>query len=232
MNALGRENVAISNFNMTEIAQMLSDYVCRMEDKERHTEAACKEVDNFDICCMSEFPNNVRLQKLMLDKMMDCAVEFEESGFIAGFQTAVALLLGKEEILPQPTQITSHEEEKRLHVAISKPQKASEACIGCITSLQIAELFGHRNQKVISRIEERILPYLDKDSRAYFEKVDGVNIQNKPVTFYKMNRVACQMYLDLMESKKSTFVNIAGGYAKLQELMERVFPTDRIAVTA
>ena len=75
-----------------EIAQMFSDYVGRMQDKERHTRSACKEVDNFDTCCASEFPNNVRLQNLMYEKMMDAAVEFEESGFIAGFKTAVAII--------------------------------------------------------------------------------------------------------------------------------------------
>ena len=67
-------------FSDTELAQMFSDYVNRMQGEERHTAAACKEVDDFDTCCQSEFPNNVRLQGLMWDKMMNAAVEYEESG--------------------------------------------------------------------------------------------------------------------------------------------------------
>ena len=71
------------------IAQMFHDYVERMEDKERHTQAACKEVDEFDACCSSEFSNDVRVQNLLYEKMMNVAVEFEESGFLAGFQVAM-----------------------------------------------------------------------------------------------------------------------------------------------
>ena len=88
--------IDIDKLSDAEIAQLFSDYVTRMEDMERHTKAACKEVDAFDLCCVSEFPRNIRLQNLMYDKMMNCAVEFEESGFIAGFRTAVALLNGQE----------------------------------------------------------------------------------------------------------------------------------------
>ena len=49
-------------FSDTELAQMFSDYVNRMQGEERHTAAACKEVDAFDTCCQSEFPNNAKLQ--------------------------------------------------------------------------------------------------------------------------------------------------------------------------
>lgn len=221
---------AVVNLSTYEIAQMFSDYVERMQDTERHTEAACKEVNEFDTCCSSEFPNNRRLQMLMYDKMMDCAVEFEESGFIAGFQTAVALLIGQEEISSENIHITTNEEEKEEHEPIRTPKRASDFT-DCITSLQIASLFGNRNHKVIERIEKQILPKTDDESKAYFEKIEGVNIQNKPVTFYKMNRAACQMYLDLMEPKRNTFVNIAGGYAKLKELMEKVFPVEIRAIS-
>lgn len=102
----------------------------------------------------------------------------------------------------------------------------------CITTKQIAEMFETTNFKVVRRVENQILPYLDKESKAYFRKVEGVNVQHKPVTFYKLNKVACQQYLKQMEPKKKNFVNIAGGYAKMQELMEKVFPTENRVVMA
>lgn len=224
-----------SKLSNTEIAQMFSDYVNRMQDTERHTEAACKEADAFDLCCSSEFPNNVRLQNLMWEKMMNVAVEFEESGFIAGFKTAMAFLSGQEEYLFQPTQISTLEEEKSLHKAVNEPQEevimVDTANKDCITTKQIAEMFETTNFKVVRRIEKQILPHLDAESKKYFDKVVGKNIQHKPITFYRLNKAACQLYLKEIEPKRKNFINIAGGYAKLQELMEMVFPAEVRVVT-
>ena len=102
----------------------------------------------------------------------------------------------------------------------------------CITTKQIAEMFETTNFKVVKRIESQIFPYLDEESKKYFQKVDGVNVQHKPVTFYKMNKAACKIYLKAVETKKKNFINIAGGYAKLQELMEKVFPAEKIMILA
>ena len=93
-------------------------------------------------------------------------------------------------------------------------------------------MFETTNFKVVKRIENQIFPYLDEESKKYFQKVDGVNVQHKPVTFYKMNKAACQIYLKALETKKKNFINIAGGYAKLQELMEKVFPAEKIMILA
>ncbi len=87
-------------YSDTEIAQMFSDYVTRMEDRPRHTGAALKEADAFETYCESEFPRNVRLQVQLFNRMMDTAVEYEESGFIAGFKTAMALMSGDDGFLP------------------------------------------------------------------------------------------------------------------------------------
>lgn len=239
-------NIDITRFSDTEIAQMFSDYVGRMQDTERHTKAACKEVDAFDVCCSSEFPQNIRLQNLMYDKMMSTAVEFEESGFIAGFKTAMALLSGQEELLPKPTQISTPEVEKSQHEAVndaqvtanSKPIYAPDINsnfieeAGVINTKQIADMFETTNFKVVRRIENQILPYLDETTKNYFVKVEGHNIQHKPTVFYKLNKTACTLYLKEMEPKRKNFVNIAGGYAKLQELMQKVFPTEKCPLPA
>lgn len=234
--------VDITSLSATEIAQMFSDYVERMQDQERHTEAACKEVEAFDLCCASEFPRNIRLQSIMYDKMMNCAVEFEESGFIAGFQTAVALFSGKEEVLQEPTQIPTPEPPKRLPEAITKPkgkefrenppEDANFAKDGYVKSTQIAEMFGQTNYKVVKRIEDLILPYCSEDLKKHFIKVDGYNIQHKRCVFYKLDDIACRLYIKEIEPKKSTFVNIAGGIAKLEELLQRMYPTEKIALPA
>lgn len=74
------------------IAELFCEYVRSMEDKPRHTAAAKTEADMYEQFCVSVFPNNVRLQIELYDKMMNVAVEFEESGFIAGFKTAMEIL--------------------------------------------------------------------------------------------------------------------------------------------
>lgn len=217
----------------TEIAQMFADYVTRMEDRERHTGAAVKEADAFDTFLESEFPRNIRLQTNLYDRMMNTAVEYEESGFIAGFKTAMALLSGQEELLPAPTQITTPKAETSQQEAVTKTKEEPMAMENFITTIQIAELFGQRNDKVCARIEKRILPFLDNTSKAMFEKKCGrTKAYYKPAEYYKMNQAACKMYLDVVEPGKAKFINIAGGYAKLQELMQNVFPAEEVPFPA
>lgn len=218
------------------IARLFCDYVTNMEDKPRHTVKADLEVGIFDQFCAGAFPHNIRLQNGLYDKMMNVAVEYEESGFVAGFRYAVTLLSSQEQTLSEAEQIPTYEAEQTVQEAVKGSQNELQMIdsIGndCITTKQIAEMFETTNFKVVSRIEQQILPYLDQESKKFFCKVEGVNVQHKPVTFYKLNRAACQLYLKAMEPKRKKFINIAGGYAKLQELMETVFPSDIRTVMA
>ena len=243
--------VDVNRFNTTEIAQMFSDYVGRMQDTERHTKAACKEVEAFDLCCSSEFPYNYRLQSLMYEKMMNCAVEFEESGFIAGFQTAVVLLFGQNEPFSIPTQIPKAEQKRTLLEVVANPKEDGKEPKSpvefrknpsemanfiddseYIKSTQIAEFFETSNFKVVRRIENLILPYCDSEQKKHFIKIDGYNIQHKKCVFYKLDSVACKLYLKELEPKRKSFVNIAGGYAKMQEVMQKMFPTEKVHLPA
>lgn len=79
-------------FTEDMIQGMFRDYVDSMVDKERHTKVACEEVANFDTYCREAFPTDITTQREMYDRMMDVAVEFEESGFIAGFMWALSLV--------------------------------------------------------------------------------------------------------------------------------------------
>lgn len=96
---------------------------------------------------------------------------------------------------------------------------------GCITTKQIAELFSTSNFKVVRRIDERIMPYLDSETRKNFQLVRGFNSQHKKTTFYRLNRTACELYLEEI-SKYKKLVNIAGGCGAMQELVAKVFPAD------
>lgn len=250
------------NLSDTEIAQMFSDYVTRMEEKERHTGAAVKEADAFDTFLESEFPRNVRLQVNLYDRMMNTAIEFEESGFIAGFKTAMALMSGNDDLFPKPIETgvktaqeqdlstkpnkSTHKVETRQHEAANDVQATGKSKPiyapainsnfieedGVINTKQIADMFETTNFKVVRRIEKQILPYLDETTRKYFIKVEGHNIQHKTTVFYKLNKTACNLYLKEMEPKRKNFVNIAGGCAKLQELMQKVFPSERVPLPA
>ena len=78
-------------FTEDMIQGMFRDYVDSMVDKERHTKVACEEVANFDTYCRETFSTDITTQRELYDRMMDVAVEFEESGFIAGFKWALSL---------------------------------------------------------------------------------------------------------------------------------------------
>ena len=84
-------------FTEDMIQGMFRDYVDSMVDKERHTKVACEEVANFDTYCRETFPSNITMQRELYDRMMDVAVEFEESGFIAGFKWALSLAKGTDQ---------------------------------------------------------------------------------------------------------------------------------------
>lgn len=122
-----------------------------------------------------------------------------------------------------------------MHEAVSSSQRlpnVDDVVEFRITSKQIAEMFESTNAKVVRRIDRMIVPMIDSDSRNGFEKYNGVNVQNKPITFYRLNRAACEMYLNLMEPKRKRYVAIAGGCSKLEDLMRKVFSAEKSAVPA
>lgn len=212
-------------FNDKAIQQLFFQYVESCQDKERHSAEAVRCAEVFDDFCSRHIEGGMLKKIEAYTKMTDVAVEFEEDGFKAGFKMAMNLLLAQELDLSADTQNTTDEARESRHEATNGSNEGSKMkCF--ITSLQIAELFQTPNHKVIRRIEERIMPLLDEDSKAMFKKASGKNSQNKEVTFYKLNQAACMMYLEIMEPKKTQFINIAGGYAKLQELMQSTFRTE------
>lgn len=224
------------NLDNAAISKLFKDYVSSTENRSRHTAAAEMEVELYTAYCDGAFPHNIRLKNGLYEKMMNVAVEYEESGFIAGFLYAKAILSGQEDRFNMSWQNPSKDVEKSPHKAVKGSYKELPRLDitgkDFITSKQIADMFDTSNGKVVARIEKQILPYLDEESKTFFCKVDGINTQHKPVKFYKMNRAGCSIYLKTVEPKKKSFINIAGGYAKLQELMDKVFPPDiRIATT-
>lgn len=76
----------IKNLSDEQLSQYFKEYVESMQCKERHTDIACEEVDAYDSMLSSIFPNDIRVQMMLYDKMMDVSVEYEESGFIAGYR--------------------------------------------------------------------------------------------------------------------------------------------------
>lgn len=77
--------------NYKAICEEFYKYVMSMEDKERHTKEACEEAEQFDKLCMDKLPDDGESQVMLFTKMMDTAVEYEKSGFIAGFRIAFGL---------------------------------------------------------------------------------------------------------------------------------------------
>ena len=73
-------------YNVGAIQKMFHDYVEETGGKPRHTQEANYEVSLYRQFIEGAFPSNSTIQDGLFDRMMSCAVEFEESGFIAGFR--------------------------------------------------------------------------------------------------------------------------------------------------
>ena len=223
------------------ISKMFGDYVDSTNGKERHTAAAVRDYDSFADYVENETRSSDAVKNDLLEKAMDFAVEYEESGFIAGFRWAVMLFL--QDSSEPPVEAPERDSEPPVRKVQPEPTRAvpelsmprlrdvdNDLCVdkpvaGCITTKQIAEIFRTTNFKVVRRIDERIMPYIDSETRKNFTMVRGFNSQHKSTTFYRMNRVACELYLEEI-SKYKRLVNIAAGCGALQELIAKVFPTE------
>lgn len=213
-----------------EIAQMFSDYVTRMEERPRHTKAAIKEAEAFDTFCESEFPRNIRIQTQLFDRMMNTAVEYEESGFIAGFKTAMALLSGQKELLPASSNISLSEPQKAQHEAVTNSQcynKCLEKSEKYIDTTQIAKMFGRTNWKTCRTINNSILPFLTDEEKKDFVMDTIRDRYKKEQVIYKLTLQGCKKFLELCESPKfNVYASFSKGAALLKQEMEKVWCSD------
>lgn len=239
--------VDATKLSSMEIAQIFSDYVGRMEDWERHTKAACKEVDSFDVCCSSEFPDNVRVQNVMYEKMMNVAIEFEESGFIAGFKTAMALMTGDDGLLPMPAGIENREEagkaQKQVlpappynsspkeetipHAAVTKPQ-CENHCQNdpekYIDTTQIAKILGRTNWKTVRTINNSLIPFLSDEEKRDFIQGTKRDRHKKEQIIYKLTLEGCRKFIEMCESEQfRMYANFVKGAEILRQEVEKVW---------
>lgn len=248
---MGKDNViACEMYSETEIAQMFSDYVARMEDKPRHTWAAVREAEEFDLYCESEFPRNVRVQNCLFERMMNVAVEYEESGFIAGFKTAMALLTNDDRLLPVPAEMkrqecsgkgqeqdflpgtnnSTLEAEKRHPAAVTNAQ-CNPLCPDenekYIDTTQIAKMFGRTNWKTCRTISKSIIPFLTDEEKKDFIVAKKRDLHKKEQDIYKLTLRGCKKFLELCESPQfSLYANFSEGAELLKQEMERTWCGD------
>lgn len=209
---------------------MFSDYVTRMEDRPRHTKAALKESDAFDTFCESEFPRNVRIQAQLFDRMMNAAVEYEESGFIAGFKTAMALLSGQEEFLPEQSNISPPEPEKWQNKAVPDAQcdmQCPDEPEKYIDTTQIAKMLGRTNWKTCRTINNSILPFLTDEEKKWFVVGKIRDRHKKEQVIYKLTLQGCKKFLELCESPQfNVYASFSNGAVLLKQEMEKVWCSD------
>ena len=230
-----------NRYSDTEIAQMFSDYVTRMEDRPRHTGAAIKEADAFNLFCESEFPMNVRLQTQLFERMMNTAIEYEESGFLAGFKTAMALMTGDDEFLPCQTKAggaqergfasapnnPSNGEEKRKRAAVTDV-KPGKQCQGTpekyIDTTQIAKMLGRTNWKTCRTINNSIIPFLTEEEKKEFVLDNKRDRRKKEQVIYKLTLSGCRKFIELCESPQfSVYANFLAGAELLKQEMRKVW---------
>ena len=75
--------------------------------------SACNEVEQYDKMVAYFFPKELKPQNRFYDKMMDVAVEYEESGFMAGYRMCLKHLQEQEQQAQTDTTNSIPEEPKR-----------------------------------------------------------------------------------------------------------------------
>lgn len=225
------------------LKKMFIGYVEKMKDKPRHTQSVRKEIAEFGYLCKNEWPFDVEKQNFVFDKAIGIGLEFEESGFIAGFKTAMELATGQKLIFGSEPTNTPEEQEKPMHGAVmesqghqkqtptsepdppvqEEPKPVSYVGRKYITTSQIGKLFGNSNWVIADRIERKLFPLVDSEMKKNFEKCTSKNERGRVTTFYKLNRAACERYMAYMEANASSRLNIMSGIAQMKALVEEVF---------
>jgi hypothetical protein len=201
-----------------ELESYFKQYVENFQCAERHTKAACDEVAKYDKLVEYFFPKEIKPQMKLYNKMMDVAVEFEESGFMAGYRLCLKHLQEQGEIPteestnPPPADIQRQEMENTSSIDTND----------FISTKEIGKMFGTPNWKIVRRIDEFILPKVPDDERGDFIKMEDENVQNRTTTVYWMGHNACKKYVDYMMNSKK-FHNVEVGIAKLIVEMQNKF---------
>lgn len=201
-----------------QLVEYFREYVDGCQCKERHTEAACNEVEQYDKMVAYFFPKELKPQNRLYDKMMDVAVEYEESGFMAGYRMCLKHLQERERQTQTNTTNSIPEEPKKQEQA----DTGSVDALDFISSRQIGEMFSAPNGKVVRRIKNQILPYCTDDERREFSLSSERSRQNKYIEVYRLSKKACGIYLDHME-KWSGMINVMTGISEMRKKMQEVF---------
>lgn len=201
-----------------QLGEYFKEYVESCQCKERHTDAACNEVEQYDKLIAYFFPKELKPQVKLYDKMMDVAVEYEESGFMAGYRMCLKHLQEQEQSVgSEATNPTPEEIKPQVQV-----ETGSVDALDFISSRQIGDMFSAPNGKVVRRIKNQILPYCTEEQRKEFSLTSERSRQNKYIEVYRLSKKACGIYLDHME-KWSGMLNVMNGISEMRKKMQEVF---------
>lgn len=201
-----------------QLGEYFKEYVESCQCKERHTDAACNEVERYDKLVAYFFPKELKPQVKLYDKMMDVAVEYEESGFMAGYRMCLKHLQEQEQSVgSEATNPTPQEIKPQVQV-----ETGSVDALDFISSRQIGDMFSAPNGKVVRRIKNQILPYCTDEERQEFSLTSERSRQNKYIEVYRLSKKACGIYLDHME-KWSGMLNVMTGISEMRKKMQEVF---------
>ena len=219
--------ININKINDSEIAQLFKDYVEHTKNMERHIKSAVDEVEDFNKLCCKEFPNNIRLQNVIYGGMMSTAVEFEESGFIAGFKTAVSILSCQEKLLLSWTQNTTPKSETRPYEAVKGENTAlNQGPDKYILTTDIAKMFRTYNYLVVQKIENNILPRCNEEEKKGFFKCFRENKKHLKINVYKLDYKACNKYINYIMDK-GNHSKLTEGIERFNEAIEKTFLNER-----
>lgn len=209
------EDIQLTN---EQLAEYFKEYVADCQCKERHTEAACDEVAQYDKMVAYFFPKELKPQNRLYEKMMDVAVEYEESGFMAGYRMCLKHL--QEQAESKTKTITNPTPKCEKHQEMA--DTASNSASNFISSKEIGIMFSSPNGKVVRRIKNQIVPYCSAEDGRQFVLTTERSSQNKYIEVYRLSRKACEIYLDHME-KWTGMNNVLVGVSEMRKRMSKVF---------
>lgn len=227
-------------FNDQAIQQTFFRYVESFEDRERHSEEAVRCMEAFDDFCSKHIIGDAMDKIKAYTMMTDAMVEFEEGGFIAGFKTAIGILLSEEwqgeapQQEPRPPKALEHvlnrqaqnntmKEEKTMLGAANVPQDVPEPD-KYIDTTQIAKFLGRTNWKTVRTINRSLLPFLTESEKKGFVPAKIRDSHKKEQIIYKLTLDGCKKFLELCEKGQwRNYANFQAGAELLKQEMEKVW---------
>lgn len=206
-----------------QIQKMFCQYVQSRINEERHSAPAVNEVNAYDSFLEEKFDRPLQIE--LYEKMMNVAVEFEESGFVAGFRWCMDLTAQYNSYTDKADGERRDSSGRKMRLKgkekIDKKDRGIEG--PHISSRQVGAFFGKANCLVCERIENKIWKQCTEEEMKHFVKAEEYTKSNRIITVYHMDEVAAGAYLRYMREYGNHNCKTKEGIRKMEECVKQTF---------